>query len=96
MFHRNCYKTNKSIVKLFHYIQRSKFRLGISKTVKWSTWKVLDLVASKPLMGTISNITKRPARTEGPSSIHKNAMEKQICSGHDHKRWIKLVMSLKR
>lgn len=85
---------NAQPVIYFHHLQCSYFRLVT--IVKWSTWKDLDLVARNPLMGTISNITKRPARTEGPSSIHRNAMDIQICSGHDHKRWITLVMSLKR
>lgn len=58
------------------------------------TWKPLDLVASQPLMGTISTMTNRPARTEGPSSIQRKAMDRAICSGHDHSRWMKLVTSL--
>lgn len=47
-------------------------------------------------MGTISTMTARPANTDGPNSSHKKTMDKMICRGQDHSRWMKLVTSLKR
>lgn len=60
------------------------------------TWNFLALVAMRPLMGTIRIMTNSPARTDGPNSSHRKAMERMICRGQDHSRWMKLVTSLKR
>lgn len=60
------------------------------------TWKFLALVAMRPLMGTIRTMTASPAKTDGPNSSHRNTMDRMICRGQDHSRWMKLVTSLKR
>ena len=60
------------------------------------TWIFLALVASSPLIGTISTMTASPASTDGPNSNHRKTIETMICSGQDHSRWMKLVTSLKR
>lgn len=60
------------------------------------TWNFLALVASSPLIGTISTMTASPAKTDGPNSSHRKAMDRMICRGQDHSRWMKLVTSLKR
>lgn len=60
------------------------------------TWIFLALVASSPLIGTISTMTASPANTEGPNSSHKKTIARMICRGQDHNRWMKLVTSLNR
>lgn len=60
------------------------------------TWNFLALLASSPLIGTISTMTASPAKTDGPNSSHRKAMDRMICRGQDHSRWMKLVTSLKR
>ena len=60
------------------------------------TWIFLALVASSPLIGTISTMTASPANTDAPNSNHRKTIETMICSGQDHSRWMKLVTSLKR
>lgn len=60
------------------------------------TWMSLALVASRPLIGTISTMTASPASTEGPNSSHRKTMDRAICRGHDHSRWMKFVTSLNR
>lgn len=47
-------------------------------------------------MGTIRTMTASPAKTDGPNSSHRNTMDRMICRGQDHSRWMKLVTSLKR
>lgn len=41
-----------------------------------------------------SNISPTPANTEGPNSLHRKKMDKEICRTFDHSRWMKLVTSM--